>query len=83
MFIVEVVETAQVLYEGCISDDYYQGLVLSNKESVEIKSRRVVGIFKDIENAEKCRRLQPEFDEDWPDGWCGSVVVIREIDSDF
>ena len=78
MFIVEVVESEQVLSADCISSDE---LRLCSKESVSIRSRRVVGIFRDRDRAEQCRRLQPEFVED-REGW-EPQVIIREIDSDF
>ena len=81
MFIVEVVEEIKVLSEDCICDDYYRGLTLTDKDVTECKSRKVVGIFRDRDRAEKCRRLQPEFVED-REGW-EPQVIIREIDSDL
>lgn len=81
MFIVEVVEEIKVLSEDCICDDYHRGLILIDKDVTECKSRKVVGIFRDRDRAEECRRLQHEFVEG-RQGW-EPQVIIREIDSDF
>lgn len=81
MYIVEVIEKSEVLSEECIADSFERGLHLSSDESVDVLSRKVVGIFRDRDRAEKCRRLQPEFVED-RQSW-EPQVVIREIDSDF
>lgn len=73
MYIVEVVES----FEMVISRDGFGEV--TEVESHE--SRKVVGIFRDRDRAEQCRRLQPEFVED-RQGW-EPQVIIREIDSDF
>lgn len=82
-YVVEVVEEIRALSEDCISDDFYEGLHILSDDSVKIQSRKVVGIFNRRDNAEKCRRLQPEFNEFWQEGCHGPHVVIREIESDF
>ena len=74
MYIVEVVESFEIV----ISRDVFG-------EAIEVEpheSRKVVGIFRDHDRAEQCRRLQPEFVEDDCQEW-GLQVIIREIDSDF
>ena len=83
MYIVEVLEKYEVLSDECIADTYDRGLHLSSKESVEVLSRKVVGIFRDRSRAEECRRLQPEFIEEGIRQWWEPQVVIREIYSDF
>ena len=74
MYIVEVVESFEIV----ISRDGFGEVT----EVEPHESRKVVGIFRDRDRAEQCRRLQPEFVEDDCQEW-GLQVIIREIDCDF
>jgi len=73
MYIVEVVESFEIV----ISRDGFGEVI----EVESHESRKVVGIFRDRDRAEKCRRLQPEFVEDHQS--LEPQVIIREIDSDL
>jgi len=76
MFIVEIVESFEIV----ISRDGFGEV--TEVESHE--SRKTIGIFRDRDRAEQCRRSQPEFvDDDECQGQEQPQVIVREIYSDF
>ena len=77
LYVVEVVTE----YKVVVDLNALEGKVV-NKASNLTESRVIVGIFKDHDNALKCRHLETSaLQEDTPAE--AHYVVIREIDSDL
>lgn len=79
MYVVEVIEHDMLLTDKT-DISAYDGIHLVSS-CKRIERRKIVGIFKSQENAEKCRHMQPEFSEKYQAD--KPQVVIREIDSDL
>ena len=79
MYVVEVIEHDMLLTDKTDVNAYCGIHLVSSCKRIE--RRTVVGIFRSQENAEKCRRMQPEFSEKYQAD--KPQVIIREIDSDL
>lgn len=79
MYIVEVIEHDMLLTDKTNVNTCCGIHLVSYSKRIE--RRTVVGIFRSKENAEKCKRTQPEFSKKYQAD--KPYVIIREIDSDL